>query len=98
PSGATLLDIDGDGQLDLHLAGQSECLAALGRNTGGKFVYVDPRPDIPRGPRHWAAIPYPGGQVRHPFDFNEDGKLDLFVSWHNNGATVYHNATTSGAL
>src|SRR5262249_24122937 len=35
PSGATLLDIDGNGQLDLHLAGQSKCLAALGRNTGG---------------------------------------------------------------
>jgi RNA polymerase sigma factor (sigma-70 family) len=61
PSGATLLDIDGDGQLDLHLAGQAEELAALGRNTGGRFAYVDPRPEIPRGPRQKADLPYPGG-------------------------------------
>jgi RNA polymerase sigma factor (sigma-70 family) len=98
PSGATLLDVDGDGQLDLHLAGQSECLAALGRNTGGRFTYVDPRPGIPRGPRHNADLPYPGGQVRHAFDCNEDGKLDLVISWHNNGGALYRNATTRDAL
>jgi hypothetical protein len=98
PSGATLLDIDGDGRLDLHLAGQSECFAALGRNTGGRFAYVDPRPDIPRGPRHTADLPYPGGQIRHAFDFNEDRQLDLAVSWHNNGATMYHSAPAGGAL
>jgi RNA polymerase sigma factor (sigma-70 family) len=98
PSGATLLDIDGDGALDLHLAGQSECLAALGRNTGGRFAYVDPRPEIPRGPRHTADLPYPGGQIRHAFDVNEDGRLDLAVSWHNNGATMYHSAAAGGDL
>jgi RNA polymerase sigma factor (sigma-70 family) len=98
PTGATLLDVDGDDQLDLHLAGQSECLAALGRNTGGQFAYVDPRPEIPRGPRHKADLPYPGGQIRHAFDFNEDRKLDLAISWHNNGAMLYHNAGASGAL
>jgi RNA polymerase sigma factor (sigma-70 family) len=98
PSGATLLDIDGDGQLDLHLAGQAECLAALGRNDGGRFVAIDPHPEIPRGPRHRADLPYPGGQVRHAFDFNEDGRLDLAISWHNNGGALYHNATAGGAL
>jgi hypothetical protein len=98
PSGATLLDIDGDGQLDLHLAGQSDGLAALGLNKGGRFVYADPQSKIPRGPRHWADLPYPGGQVRHAFDFNEDGKLDLLVYWHNNGGTLYHNAATKGNL
>src|SRR5262249_46745793 len=98
PTGATLLDIDGDEQLDLHLAGQAEELAALGHNTGGRFAYVDPQPEIPRGIRHKADVPYPGGQVRHAFDFNEDGKLDLAISWHNNGGALYHNAATSGAL
>ena len=98
PSGATLLDIDGDGQLDLHLAGQSDDLAALGRNAGGRFSYVDPQLEIPRGPRHNVDVPYPGGEIRHAFDFNEDGKLDLAISWHNNGGTLYHNAATKGAL
>jgi RNA polymerase sigma factor (sigma-70 family) len=97
PTGATLLDIDGDEQLDLHLAGQAEGLAALGRNIGGQFAYVDPRPEIPRGPRHKAELPYPGGQIRHAFDFNEDRKLDLAISWHNNGGALYHHVT-SGAL
>jgi RNA polymerase sigma factor (sigma-70 family) len=98
PSGATLLDLDGDQQLDLHLAGQAEELAALGRNIGGRFAYVDPRVEIPRGPREEAELPFPGGQVRHAFDFNEDGKLDLAISWHNAGGALYHNASTNGAL
>src|SRR5262249_24779477 len=98
PSGATLLDIDGDGRLDLHLAGQSECFAALGRNVGGSFAYVDPEPAIRRGPRHKADLPFPGGQVRHAFDVNEDGKLDLAISWHNSGGTLYHNVAAGGAL
>jgi RNA polymerase sigma factor (sigma-70 family) len=96
PTGATLLDIDGDGHLDLHLAGQAEDFAALGRNTGGRFAYVDPRPDVPRGVRQWGSLPFPGGQVRHAFDFNEDRRLDLAISWHNDGATVYHHAADSG--
>jgi RNA polymerase sigma factor (sigma-70 family) len=94
PTGATLLDIDGDGHLDLHLAGQAEDFAALGRNTGGRFAYVDPRADIPRGVRQWGDLPFPGGQVRHAFDFNEDRRLDLAISWHNDGAALYHNAAT----
>src|SRR5262249_58441314 len=76
PSGATLLDIDGDGRLDLHLGGQSEWLAALGRNTGGRFAYVNPRAEIPRGPRHKAHLPPPGGQIPHPLHVHEDGNLD----------------------
>jgi RNA polymerase sigma factor (sigma-70 family) len=98
PSGATLLDLHGDGRLDLHLAGQSEDLAALGRNKGGWFAYVEPRPEILRGPRHDADIPYPGGQIRLAFDFNEDRKLDLAVSWHNSGGMLYHNVATGGPL
>jgi RNA polymerase sigma factor (sigma-70 family) len=97
PSGATLLDIDGDGQLDLHLAGQADEPAALGRNTGGRFAYVDPRPEIPRGIHHKADLPYPGGQVRHAFDFNEDRRLDLIISWHNNGGALYRNTADGDA-
>jgi RNA polymerase sigma factor (sigma-70 family) len=98
PSGATLLDIDGDGHLDLHLAGQCDYFATLGRNVRGRFSVEDPRVEIPRGPRHQADLPYPGGEIRHAFDFNEDGKLDLAISWHNNGATMYHNAPSRAGL
>src|SRR5262249_40358657 len=78
--------------------GQSKGLAALGRNTGGRFAYVDPQPEIRRGMRHQGDIPYPGGQVRHAFDFNEDGRLDLIVSWHNNGGALYHGASAGDPL
>src|SRR5262249_56915515 len=77
PSGATLLDIDGDGRLDLHLGGQSEWLAALGRNTGRRFAYVNPRAEIPRGPRHKADLPYPPGPIPHAFPINEPAHLHL---------------------
>src|SRR5262249_44982217 len=97
PSGATLLDLHGDGRLDLHLAGQSEGLAALGRNIGGRLGPIDPRPGNPRGMGQWGNLPYPGGQVRQAFDFNEDQKLDLFISWHNSGAALYHNLSTNAA-
>lgn len=38
PSRATLLDIDGDDELDLHLAGQADGSAALGHNRGGRLA------------------------------------------------------------
>src|SRR5258708_34403494 len=54
-SGLTLVDLNGDGWLDLHLASHSgptmPALAAL--NDGkGHFPEIDPAMTIPRGPRH----------------------------------------------
>ncbi len=96
--GATFADLDGDGQLDLHLAGLGDTgPAALGANDGlGRFMNVDPQAGIPRGLRHRAPLPCPGGLVCLAHDFDEDGKLDLLVSWHDNGGALYLNAGRPG--
>lgn len=93
PSGATLLDLDGDGQLDLHLASQAEVPAALGRNKVGRFALIPPN-----GGAQQEELSYPGGQVRHAFDFNEDRRLDLVISWQNDGGAMYHNRRKHGDL
>ena len=90
-SGMTLVDLDGDGDLDLHLAGHG-CPAAAALNDGkGKFTYVDPKLSLKRGVRHDNDIPYPGGEIRLPHDFDEDGRVDLLCSWHDGGGVLYLN-------
>ncbi len=61
-SGLTLVDLDGDGWLDLHVASHSgptmPALAAL--NDGkGHFTAIDPAMTVPRGPRQRGDLPYP---------------------------------------
>src|SRR5678815_1190079 len=73
-SGLTLVDLNGDGIVDLHLASHSgpgsPALAAL--NDGqGKFAVIDPQINIPRGPRERGDLPYPGGEIRLACDLNE---------------------------
>ncbi|HEV8292627.1 MAG TPA: VCBS repeat-containing protein, partial [Tepidisphaeraceae bacterium] len=99
-SGLTLVDLDGDGALDLHVASHSgptiPALAAL--NDGkGHFTVIDPAMTIPRGPRQRAELPYPGGEIRLACDLNEDGKLDLLCSWHDGGGVLYINGSKGGA-
>ncbi len=95
-SGMDLVDLDGDGDLDLHLAGHG-CVAAAAHNDGkGHFTYVDPALDIPRGVREQQALPYPGGEIRLAFDFNEDGKTDILASWHDGGGVLYRNDSQPG--
>jgi len=95
-SGMDLVDFDGDGDLDLHLAGHG-CIAAAARNDGtGHFTYVDPALDIPRGVRDHQDIPYPGGEIRLAFDFDEDGKTDILASWHDGGGVLYLNDSRPG--
>src|SRR5262249_18520399 len=90
-SGMTLVDLDGDGHLDLHLAGHGYP-AALAFNDGkGNFRYVDPPLALNRGVRHDNALPYPGGEIRMPFDFDEDGKVDLLISWGDGQGVLYRN-------
>jgi hypothetical protein len=95
-SGMDLVDLDGDGDLDLHLAGHG-CIAAAARNDGtGHFTYVDPALDVPRGVREQHDIPYPGGEIRLAFDFDENGKTDILASWHDGGGVLYLNDSRPG--
>src|SRR5438477_2561849 len=66
-SGLTLVDLDGDGALDLHVGSHAGPLnpAMMFRNDGkGHFTYVDPQMAIARGPRPNEPLPYPGGEIR----------------------------------
>ena len=96
-SGFDLVDLDGDGDLDLHLGGHG-CPAAAAFNDGkGHFTYVDPRLAVPRGVRSDNEIPYPGGEIRLAYDFDEDGRIDILASWHDGGGVLYLNRCRPGS-
>ena len=96
-SGIDLVDLDGDGDLDLHLGSHGGPSAAAAFNDGkGRFTYIDPKLSIPRGVRASDPLPYPGGEIRLAFDFNEDGKVDILASWHDGGGVLYLNDSRPG--
>jgi len=93
-SGLSLVDLGGEGALDLHVGSHSgpAAPAAMFRNDGkGHFTYLDPKMSIPRGPRPTDPLPYPGGEIRLAWDINGDGKLDLLCSWQDGGGALYLN-------
>jgi hypothetical protein len=99
-SGLTLVDLDGDGALDLHIgshAGPKNPAMTFRNNGKGRFTYVDPAMSIPRGPRSGEPLPFPGGEIRLPWDINEDGKIDLLCSWHDGGGALYLNESKADA-
>jgi hypothetical protein len=95
-SGMDLIDIDGDGDLDLHLGGHGSPAAAALNDGKGRFTCVDPKLAIPRGVRHGDPLPYPGGEVRLAYDFDEDGSTDILASWHDGGGVLYRNGSQPG--
>jgi MYXO-CTERM domain-containing protein len=84
-SGLHLVDLDGDGKLDVFLSshGSYGSLAALGDGTG-KFVQ--------------ATGDYPVSEIHIPYDTNEDGLLDLSMTHVDGGGRWWINASTAGAL
>src|SRR5881296_3213620 len=84
-SGLNLVDLDGDGQLDLFLAahGAGRSLALL--NDGhGHFREADGS--------------YPASEIHLAADINGDDKLDLQMTWQDGGGKWWLNESTPGRL
>jgi hypothetical protein len=86
--GACWFDMDGDGDLDLFLADQSGAADAMFRNDKNVFVNVAPQLGMTGPPRTQDE----GGVGCAVGDYDNDGRLDLFVAnyghnqlYHNNG-------------
>lgn len=86
--GACWFDMDGDGDLDLFLADQSGAADAMFRNDGNAFVDIAPQLGMTGPPRTKDE----GGVGCAVADYDNDGRLDLFVAnyghnqlYHNNG-------------
>jgi hypothetical protein len=84
-SGLNLVDLDGDGRLDLFLAahGAGRSLALL--NDG-------------RGHFTEAGGSYPPSEIHVACDINEDGKLDLQMTWQDGGGKWWLNESVPGRL
>lgn len=108
-SGTTLADLDGDGYLDLLIGGHGY-VGSFGHNDGkGHFVWVDPQVDpnvenkstdglsvYDRQRARAQEVPYPGGETRLIYDFNEDGKLDAIGAYGDDLGVAYLNQTVVG--
>jgi len=84
-SGLHLVDLDGDGDLDLFLSahGKGDALAAL--NDGfGHFVRA---PGI-----------YPDSEIHLCYDSDEDGKIDLTMTYQDGGGQWWRNGSGQGGL
>lgn len=84
-SGLHLVDLDGDGDLDLFLSahGKGKTLAAL--NDGfGHFAL--------------AAGTYPTSEIHLCYDSDEDGKIDLTMTYQDGGGQWWRNRSKPGEL
>src|SRR5438067_6167792 len=84
-SGLHLVDLDGDGKLDLFLSahGGGGALAALGDGKG-----------------RFALAPgnYPATEIHLAYDANEDGKIDLTMTFQDGGGKWWRNRGKPGTL
>src|ERR1043166_2992521 len=84
-SGVNLIDLDGDGKLDLFLSahGAGGPLALLGDGQGHFEI---------------AQGSHPNTEIHLAYDINEDGKLDLQMTFQDGGAKWWLNESTPGVL
>src|SRR3954447_9411768 len=105
-TGVALFDADGDGDLDLFVAGGSEVKEGRVRPAGGPWLF---RND---GPGRWTDITARSGltwtgwaQAVAVADYDADGDLDLFVAqhgqdtlWQNQGDATFRDVTGSAGI
>lgn len=84
--GACWFDYDEDGDLDVFLANQSGAADALWRNDGGAFTDVAVQAGVAGPPRRKEE----GGVGCAVGDYDNDGRLDLFVPNYGNNQ-LYRN-------
>lgn len=84
-SGLNLVDLDGDGILDLFLAAHGAGTALALINDG-------------RGHFKEANGSYPTSEIHLAYDINEDGKLDLQMTWQDGGGKWWLNESAPGRL
>jgi hypothetical protein len=83
-SGVAVGDFDGDGCEDVFLAGHPD-VALYKNRCNGKFTDVTAASGIPR--------PYPAAATGAVFfDYDNDGRPDLFVAAARGGDRLFHNA------
>lgn len=85
-SGIDLVDLDGDGKLDLYLSAHSA--------TGGEAALGD-------GKGHFALVDRASGtlpptEIHLGYDINEDGLLDLQMTFQDGGGKWWMNQSTPG--
>ena len=84
-SGLHLVDLDGDGKLDLFLGahGGGEALAALNDGSG-----------------HFSPAPgsYPSSEIHLAYDADENGKVDLTMTFQDGGGKWWLNRGQAGRL
>ena len=83
-SGIDLVDLDGDGKLDLFLSSHNGGRAVAALNDGaGKFVQVRD-----------AALPT--SEIHLGYDIDEDGRLDLQMTFRDGGGKWWQNQSQPG--
>jgi len=84
-SGLHFVDLDGDGNLDVFLSshGSYGARAALGDGAGNFTLVTDG---------------YPTTEIHIPYDINEDGLVDLSMTYQDGGGQFWLNASSPGTL
>ena len=83
-SGIHLVDLDGDGDLDLFLSAHTGGALATLNNGGGLFAL--------------APGTYPDSEIHLYYDSDEDGRADLTMTYLDGGGRWWRNLSTPGTL
>ena len=87
-SGIDLVDLDGDGKLDLFLSAHSEAGPVMALGDGkGHFKRVEP-----------GGGTLPPTEIHLAYDINEDGLLDLQMTFQDGGGKWWLNRSTPGHI